>query len=106
MDLATFSYASTDDVRIHVAKPCNVKWQLRGGYAGEGGQAIVVSEYEVSFQQPFTDIKVGDRLNMLTSIHDPRLVSKNLFVKEVLHGSLEVLKRTRAVMREEGIEQP
>lgn len=107
MDPETASYQPTSDAtKVHSNKACSVKWQLRGGAVGEGGQPIVISEYEVSFEQPFVDIENGDYIRMKTSVHDPRLIGKSIRVKEVLHGSLSVLKKVRAVMREEGVEIP
>jgi hypothetical protein len=107
MDPATLSYdPNPDAIKVHSNRTCGVKWLLRGGGVGQGGQPLVVSEYEVKFEQPFIDIKVGDRIEMLTCIHDPRLIGKSLFVIEVLHGSLAVFKKVRTVMREEGIDLP
>lgn len=107
LNTATLSYAVPSDfVAVETDLACGVRWQMRGGYVGESGQPLVVTEYDVKFAQPFTNILIGDRVEITQCVHDPQLVGRNLKVVEVLHGSLSIFKKVRAQMRLEGVDQP
>lgn len=101
------SYVLPDDaVAVETDLPCNVKWVNRYPHTGESGQKITVSEYMAKFQMPFDNVKDGDLIEVTESVHDERLIGKYIKVIEVVHGSLAVLRKARAQMREKAVDQP
>lgn len=107
LDSVTLSYGATADaVAVESDLACSVRWQLRGGYTGESGQPITISEYLWKTGMPFENVLDGDWIEITESVHDERLVGKHIKVIEVIHGSLAVVRRARCQLRELGVEQP
>lgn len=101
------SYAgSSDAVAVETDLACAVKWVNRYPHTGESGQPLVISEYLVKFGMPFDNVQDGDLIEITEISHDARLLGKKLKVTEVVHGSLAVLRKVRANLREKSVDVP
>lgn len=72
----------------------------------EGGEPVVVSEYEL--KRPIADPvpASGDRVRITACVHDAALVGKWLRIAEATHGSFALFRLSLCEMRERASDRP
>jgi hypothetical protein len=107
-DPATGSVTGPDpDSTLLATSPCKLKFvRRRANDTPEGGEPLVVSDYELKIPVATLLPDAGCRVKITACGHDPSLVGKWLRVSEVTHGTFALFRLLLCEMRERASDRP